>query len=322
MPTVSVIVPNYNHAKFLRQRIETILAQAYQDFELILLDDCSKDESREILREYAGDRRVRIEFNEVNSGTGYKQWNKGVRMAQGKYVWIAESDDYAEPRLLERLVRVLEEDRGIVYAYCRSWCVTDEKIDGYVRFGDDAQNPRWDNDFCADGREEFANYFAWYNPVRNASAVVFRKNAYERVGGADESYRLSGDWKLWATMALAGKVAYVCEPLNYQRFHGANTQMNTNIATTVWEILEIARLLHERVRPSEEVLGKFQKWTASLWISAVLSLHTPSRYRWSMIRNGIAIYPHPFRGVPKAALDVLNLKIQRHWRALHAGANH
>ena len=98
-----VIVPNYNHARFLRQRLDSILAQTFQDFELILLDDCSTDESRTILEEYARDPRVRLDFNEVNSGSPFKQWNKGVRFARGKYVWIAESDDYADPRLLEAL---------------------------------------------------------------------------------------------------------------------------------------------------------------------------------------------------------------------------
>ena len=68
MPRVSVIVPNYNHARFLRRRIDTILAQTFEDFELILLDDCSTDGSRSILGEYARDTRVRIEFNEANSG--------------------------------------------------------------------------------------------------------------------------------------------------------------------------------------------------------------------------------------------------------------
>ena len=127
MPKVSVVVPNYNHARFLPKRIESILRQTYQDFELILLDDCSTDDSRTILSQYASDPRVRLEFNQVNSGSTFKQWNKGVRLAQGKYVWIAESDDYAEPRLLERLVAILEADATVAYAYCRSWRVSEER---------------------------------------------------------------------------------------------------------------------------------------------------------------------------------------------------
>src|SRR5258708_27654891 len=133
MPAVSVIVPNYNHARFLRERIDSILDQSYKDFEVILLDDCSTDNSRDILTAYADDSRVRIEFNAKNSGSTFRQWNKGVRLARGKYVWIAESDDYADPRLLERLVGVLEGDSAIAFAYCRSRAVTgDGQVKGFV----------------------------------------------------------------------------------------------------------------------------------------------------------------------------------------------
>src|SRR5215467_7397297 len=121
MPTVSAIVPNYNHAPYLRKRIESILAQTYQDFELILLDDCSTDNSREILASYGNSSKVRIEFNETNSGTPFKQWNKGVRLARGKYIWIAESDDYADDGFLERLASRLDAEPGAGFAYCRSW---------------------------------------------------------------------------------------------------------------------------------------------------------------------------------------------------------
>ena len=119
-PKVSVIVPNFNHARFLRKRIDSVLRQTYQDFELILLDDCSTDESRSILSDYAGDPRVRIDFNEKNSGSTFKQWNKGVRLARGEYVWIAESDDYAGERLLEKLVAILATEPTVTLAYCRS----------------------------------------------------------------------------------------------------------------------------------------------------------------------------------------------------------
>src|SRR6202030_4301096 len=79
IPAVSVIVPNYNHAPYLRRRIESILQQTYQDFELILLDDSSTDHSREILQSYAEKPGVKIAFNTMNSGSVFKQWNKGIR---------------------------------------------------------------------------------------------------------------------------------------------------------------------------------------------------------------------------------------------------
>lgn len=126
MTRVSVIGPNYNHARFLRQRLDSILAQTFQDFELILLDDCSTDESRSIISEYAKNPQVRTEFNDANSGSPFKQWNKGVRLAQGDYVWIAESDDYAENLFLERLVGILDGDKEVTFAYCRSREVSDQ----------------------------------------------------------------------------------------------------------------------------------------------------------------------------------------------------
>src|ERR1700730_3220781 len=110
MPKLTVIVPNYNHERFLAKRLESILNHTFQDVELILLDDCSTDNSRLILSQSVRDHRVRIEFNDVNSGSTFKQWNKGVHLAQGKYIWIAESDDYADVHLLERLVPLLDND--------------------------------------------------------------------------------------------------------------------------------------------------------------------------------------------------------------------
>src|SRR5579864_3114331 len=114
-PKVSVVVLNFNHARFLRKRIDSILGQTFQDFELILLDDRSTDDSRSILSKYADDARVRIEFNEVNSGSTFKQWNKGVRLAHGEYIWMAESDDYADDKLLDRLVAVLDDQPEVVF---------------------------------------------------------------------------------------------------------------------------------------------------------------------------------------------------------------
>jgi glycosyltransferase involved in cell wall biosynthesis len=256
MPTVSVIVPNYNHARYLRQRIESVLGQTYQDFEVILLDDCSADDSRSVLSEYAKDPRVRIEFNEKNSGSTFKQWNKGVRLASGEYVWIAESDDYADAHLLERLVPLLDAEPTAVLAYCRSWRIlADGRVDGFVDYYYTDMHPqRWTADYWADGREECRNYLAQRNTIPNASAVLFRKEVYERVGGADESLVLCADWKLWVEMALKGRIAYLGEPLNYYRFHDGSVRAKSD-RLGVWpiEYLEVIRWFFQRLTPSEVV---------------------------------------------------------------------
>jgi glycosyltransferase involved in cell wall biosynthesis len=319
MPKVSVIVPNFNHARFLRQRIDSILGQTFQDFELILLDDCSTDDSRTILSSYAADPRVRVEFNAANSGSPFKQWNKGVRLARGEYVWIAESDDYADPRFLARLLPVLEASAKIGYVYCRSWCVSESGVvDRFADFYLTHIDPqRWTADYCADGVEECRNYFAWITPIANASAVVFRKAVYERVGGADESLRLTGDWKLWASVALTGQVTYVAEPLNYFRSHSATVRNKTaENCVDVLEYLAVSRWILERVTPTDAVLEKICDWQSGRWVPTVMSLRVPLALKWKILQQVRAFDPHPVRRALRPAWNTVRLKFLRHWHAL------
>jgi len=317
MPTVSVIVPNYNHARFLPKRIDCILGQSFQDFELILLDDCSTDESRSILSQYAGDPRVRIEFNEVNSGSTFKQWNKGLRLARGKYIWMAESDDYAEERLLERLVAVLENDSAVAFAYCRSWVVDEPgKLYGFEDSRLGHLDPhRWAADFCADGHEECRNYFVYNNPAANASSVVFHKAAYERVGGVDEAMRTSADWKLWAAMALTGKVAYLSEPLNYYRFHDATVRSQMSEALIALERLQVVRWILDRVTPTKATLEKACVDASHRWVPEVMSIQVPLGLKLKILKSAAAIDPHPIRRAVRPALLTVHRKFLRHWRS-------
>jgi glycosyltransferase involved in cell wall biosynthesis len=319
MPTVSVIVPNYNHARFLRRRIESVLGQTYGDFEVILLDDCSTDDSQSILRENASDPRVRIEFNEKNSGSTFKQWNKGVRLARGEYVWIAESDDYADERFLERLVGVLEAEPEVTFVYCRSRRVTeDDREDGFGDFYLDALHPqRWKADFRANGREECRLYFVSGNSVPNASCAVFRKAIYERVGGADERLRVCGDWKLWVTMAFDGRVAYLAEPLNYYRTHNETVRSRSERTGLVAaEHLAMVRWMLKRVKPPEAVMERAYFLASIQWIPAVLSRRVPLRRRLRLLWDAVAIDPHAVRKLVRPTLAAVRLKLAKEFRLI------
>jgi glycosyltransferase involved in cell wall biosynthesis len=321
IPTVSVIVPSYNHARFLRRRIDTILSQTFQAFEVILLDDCSTDGSQDILTSYGTDSRVRINFNKNNSGSTFKQWNKGVRMARGKYVWIAESDDYADESLLERLVQILDGDEKISFAFCRSWRVTDD--DQLKGFEDSYSQrhyqgtERWDADFCVEGEQECRGNFLFINPVPNASAVVFRRVVYERVGAADESMILCGDWKLWAAMALAGRMAYSSRPLNYYRFHDATLRNRTagrSMSVSVPESLRAVRWILDRVNLTEAETANVYTAHAYGWVPELLSTHIPLRAKLTFLRHVRAADPHPMRRVAGPAIETVRRKLLRHWR--------
>jgi glycosyltransferase involved in cell wall biosynthesis len=321
VPTVSVIVPNYNHARFLPKRIESILRQTYQDFELILLDDCSTDDSRSILSQYGEDPRFRLEFNDVNSGSTYKQWNKGVRLAQGKYVWIAESDDYSDGEFLERLVRILESDYTVTFAYCRSWHVTaEDELQGFHDAYGPYQGPRgWASDYRVDGRQECRDYFLFMNPVSNASAAVFRKSAYDLVGGADENLIVCGDWKLWASIALTGRVAYLSEPLNYYRSHEATQRTRTSRRmVSVAEGLQVVRWMLDHMELSKAEITAVYKVHASNWVPALMSMRVPLDAKREILRYARAVDPHATRRVLAPAIETVRRSLLRRWRSVRS----
>lgn len=229
MPAVSVVVPNYNHARYLPRRLETILAQTFSDFEVILLDDASTDHSHAVIAPYLSDPRIRFHPGATNSGSPFAQWNRGVALARGEFVWIAESDDYADPHLLESLVALLRAAPNVGIAYCQSWRVDEDgRVEGSMSddvVGLDAQ--RWQHPFVADGREECRRFLLWKNTLPNASAVVFRREVFLRAGGAPLHLRLAGDWLTWVRMLLLSDVAFTPEPLNYFRQHGASVRAGT-----------------------------------------------------------------------------------------------
>jgi len=324
MPKVSVIVPSYNHAPFLRQRMESIVRQTFQDFELILLDDCSPDESRSILSEYGQDDRVRIEFNERNSGNTFKQWNKGVCLARGEYVWIAESDDYADERLLETLVPRLDANADAALCYARSWWV-DEKgttqgfVDDYIR---DLGGLRWSEDFTVAGREECGRYLVFANTVQSASSVVFRREAYWKAGGADETLRYCGDWKMWASMALlGGQIAHVGKALNYYRSHSATvTAASPRSGLAAAETLAVVGWILQHLEPTAAVKAELNERLFPLWSAAVLTNRVPVGRRVSILRHARKIDARAFRRLVRPGLNALRLTALRRCRSLRAGA--
>lgn len=215
MKKVSVIMPNYCHAPYLRERMDSILAQDYTNMEIILLDDASTDDSISILQSYTSNPSVKhFVVNDANSGNTFLQWEKGLSLATGDYVWIAESDDMSDVHFLSRMVRVLE-DTGSVLAFSRSkW------IDESGREIKRSADRRWATDFTMEGKPFVVNYLLGYNHICNASAVVFCRDAYasvdmERV----QRYNASGDRLFWIYIALQGKVSYIAEPLNRFRQH-------------------------------------------------------------------------------------------------------
>lgn len=231
LPTVSVIIPNYNHAPYLEERIESVLNQTYPHIEVILLDDCSTDRSREVLHRYAGDPRVsRLVCNEKNSGSTFIQWRRGLELARGKYVWIAESDDVAAPDFLATLVAELEKDPDAVLAYSGS-----EIIDPGSHIIPGADWDRFTKNEAGKirrftPREFVAKKLLRNNMVYNASMAVFRREAAPEITEAQMRMRFCGDWRFWFELARKGNVIQVGRKLNRFRQHLAKVSNSASKA--------------------------------------------------------------------------------------------
>lgn len=209
-PTISVIVPNYNHAPYLRQRIDSILAQTYQSFELILLDDSSSDSSVEIINSYAANPKVsHIILNKENSGTTFKQWARGIEVAKNDWIWIAESDDWCEPTFLQSLIEGITDTACL--AFCQSVAFKDKEI-------------LWVNSFpylakLYAGKQFVDDYMLKMNNLSNASMAIFRKDVYAKISKSFVNYRFCGDWLFWILIAQHGDVYISGKYLNYFRKH-------------------------------------------------------------------------------------------------------
>lgn len=224
---VSIIIPNYNYARFLQQRIESVLAQTYTDYEIILLDDASTDDSVSILNHYKTNPRVaHLEINSVNTGSPFAQWQKGISLSRGKYIWIAESDDVAEPFFLEKAVSVLNQYPCASFCFLGSHCI-DEKDNQLSTDFDrwtSKQLRRPYNLGVFDGEDYIKHNLYWRNYIYNASGVVFRKQCFEQIKDLScFSMRYSGDWLFWIEMAKQGMVLEVYEKLNKFRLHNVST---------------------------------------------------------------------------------------------------
>lgn len=229
---VSVIVPNYNYANFITERIDSIIMQTYPIYELIILDDCSTDNSCEVIEEKIRNikkenKNLKIKFikNEKNSGgCVFRQWKKGFDAATGDFIWIAEADDSAENNFVEELMKGFD-DPEVVLSYCESARIDENNIlireksdDLYdmCRAGD------WKKSYISDGKDEIINHLSVTNTILNVSSVMWRKKDYSDIFEKAGEYRVAGDWFIYYNILKDGKISWNCKPLNYYRKHGSS----------------------------------------------------------------------------------------------------
>jgi glycosyltransferase involved in cell wall biosynthesis len=272
MPKVSIVLPNYNYARYLDERIQSLLNQTYKDFELIILDDASTDNSVEIIGKYTAEPRVKTKFYSENSGLPYQRWNDGAEMAQGEYLLIAGADDSCHPTLLEKLVDKLDNNPSVGLAFSQSWEVDDDGkiIRSMKEWTDDLNQERWAEDFVDDGKNE-CQYLLFKNTIPNASPVLMRYRIFNEAGKFDTQIRLAADWMLWARMLLISDIAFVAEPLNNFRTHQNTVRSTTKAGLFIEECSKTIRYVAKNIQLPQNVLEKAANNIISSWLDTYYS---------------------------------------------------
>lgn len=313
---VSVIVASFNHARFLPQRMESLLSQTYEHLEILVIDDQSSDNSLDVLRQYGSDPKVRMIVREENGG-----WvtvsNQGVELSSGEYVIFANCDDDCDQLMIESLVKALAENPSAGMAFCRSLLVdeSDHVLGDDFRVRETAFQRRCASDTLLSG-SEFSRFLLESCVVPNLSAALFRRECLVTVGDLSASYRVVCDWDLFFRVAEQYDVCYLSDPLNRFRQHPRTIRGRTEDRVVYAEYL---RLLLPRLRALN--LGWRERWRArrqamSIWtlylvapslsglrdfpyhLAVVLRYDAPSLLMLvpAVVRRGTQVFPKLFAG--------------------------
>jgi glycosyltransferase involved in cell wall biosynthesis/ubiquinone/menaquinone biosynthesis C-methylase UbiE len=229
-PLVTVVVPNFNHAPFLSSRLDSIVNQTYKNFEIVILDDASTDDSADVIRRYRDTYpdRIRVQWNDVNSGNPFRQWRKGIADASGELIWICESDDFAHPKFLERLVPMFA-DESVMIGFGRIQFAnkSGKPYSGLDRYRERAQPGIWSEKNIRPAKAWFDTAFGVSNVIPNVGGCLIRNQSIEsEIWETAFGYRILGDWYLYAMLSRGGRIAYVPDAVSWFRQHDSNTSVS------------------------------------------------------------------------------------------------
>lgn len=205
MPKVSVLIPSYNHSKYIAQTIQSVLDQTYKDFEIIIIDDASSDNSLEIIQRFT-DSRIRLYHSETNQGIS-ATLNKLIEEAQGEYLATLASDDAFLPKKLEKQVAFLDghPDIGAVFSYAEIINEDDKPLTkhSYSKVFNQANRTR----------HEWLRRFFYQGNCLCAPSVLIRKECHDKVGLYDPRYRQMQDFEFWIRLCMQYEIYVMPEEL-------------------------------------------------------------------------------------------------------------
>ncbi|MCC6293307.1 MAG: glycosyltransferase [Bryobacterales bacterium] len=215
-PAVSFVIPCYNLAAFLPACVRSIQMQSFQDWEILIMDDCSSDNTPEVATGF-GDERIRYVRNDPNLGH-LKNYNKGISLTRGRYIWLISPDDtLRKPYVLEKYVQALEEHPQVGFAFCAIVKVNQDGVETVQAMKDQP-----DTIFRG---PELARKLAHFNFIASPE-VLARRSCYESAGLFPLDLPFAGDWYLWCRFSLQNGAAYFAEPMvNYAVHDGSMTSL-------------------------------------------------------------------------------------------------
>jgi glycosyltransferase involved in cell wall biosynthesis len=203
MPKISVVMSVYNGEKYLRPAVESILSQTFGDFEFIIVNDGSTDNSESILREYQSqDKRIRLVSRE-NQGLIYSL-NEGIGLALGDYIARMDADDISMPERLEKQLKYIQENNLVIGG---TWA---EVIDDQGKKVKEFDYPP--------GEDQIKNFTLLHNPFIHPT-VMFQKNVFGQVGGYRKSFKHVEDYELWTRIVFKYRAGNLPERLLQYRLH-------------------------------------------------------------------------------------------------------
>jgi len=227
---LSVIVPNYNYEAHIEARLTSIEEQEYPIYELIYLEDCSKDNSLGIAKEFQKNTclEMTISENKVNSGSVFKQWAKGIELSNADYIWIAEADDLCAPEFLSEVMKGFDSP-DVVLSYTQSKQIDEDGEvinETYLDYTNDIHETKWLSNYTRDGKKELADTLVIKNTIPNVSGGVFKKINISSILDKLLTFKVGGDWYFYTYLLRKGSIAYNAESLNYHRRHADSVTVN------------------------------------------------------------------------------------------------
>jgi glycosyltransferase involved in cell wall biosynthesis len=271
LPSISVVVPNYNYASCLPERLNSIFDQSHPIDEIIVLDDASTDNSVAVIEAVAEecDRDLTLVINDENSGSVFAQWMKAAEMATGEFVWIAEADDLSEPSFLSSLIAMMVADPSIKLAFSDSKSIDAEGspvFADYKAYFATVEPNALTRSEIFEGREFIPRFLSVKNTILNVSSVLWRRDALRKAllkcqADLDE-YRMAGDWRIYfeCLSTPGAKIAYVADPLNVHRRHAQSVTHSLKAQKHLDEIADLHRVMRERVALPRAILTMQERY--------------------------------------------------------------